>query len=285
MAKLRRHVVGARGSSVPKKRRNRRRKNWNGIVRPLAIVALFCEIVWALFFNPYLQISMIQVEGNQLLSVGTVVKDAHVGTRENIFIAWLKDPIVARVDRDPIVDHASETIRLPSTLVVHVIERQPYALMQASDTNFVLDKNQIPFRTVEALIPGVPVLQFEGGTLPHQIIMGRPIKAYWLSKTYELMALLADKNNLRVKTIKVDQNANLCLNRVDNLQIKLGDPDLLPLKVAIAEATVKADGGDIARRAEYIDVSSPEQPVWKPRADAAGGKNKNGTVYGRLTGR
>ncbi len=61
--------------------------------------------------------------------------------------------------------------------------------------------------------------------------------------------------------ITVDQNLNLCLNRKDNLQIRLGQPDSLPQKVALADATVSADGGALARQAAYIDVSSPQQPV------------------------
>ena len=52
------------------------------------------------------------------------------------------------------------------------------------------------------------------------------------------------------------------------MQIKLGQPDDLPQKLALAQAAVGWHGGAFARRAACIDVSSPQQPVYTLRADA-----------------
>jgi len=105
----------------------------------------------------------------------------------------------------------------------------------------------------------------------------------WLKQAYQLISLVKGSNNLAIQKITVDQSANLCLNRQDNLQIKLGQPDSLPFKVAVAQATLSADDGSIARRAAYIDLSSPDQPVWLPKSAVPNGKNADGTVSGNTS--
>ncbi|MGI4789082.1 MAG: hypothetical protein ACRYFS_09555, partial [Janthinobacterium lividum] len=85
---------------------------------------------------------------------------------------------------------------------------------------------------------------------------------------YRLLTLTQADPNLDGTKIVVDQNLNLCLNRKNRPQIRLGQPDALPWKMALADAALSAYGGALSQRASYIDVSCPQQPVWRPRTSA-----------------
>jgi cell division septal protein FtsQ len=211
------------------------------------------------------------VEGAQTLSPMQAFTEAHVPARTNIFWMMLHQPFVRRLQADPVVSHASRSMELPNTLVLRVAERQPVATLALDHQYWLLDAQGVPFRLLTEPYPGVPMVAPQSDVIQGQalsadtISLGKPVKAVWLRQTYSLMALIATDQKLAAAKIKVDQNGNLCLNRKDNLQIFLGQADALPEKVALAQAAIAADGGVIARRASYIDVSCPQQPVWMPR--------------------
>ncbi len=250
----------------PKKRHNRKRRNWHPIIRRVCALMLLAEIAYLLLGNPYLRVTHVRIDGLQTLPPQQVFAEARVPAHTNIFL-MLAQRFSRRLTQDPVIDSVKPSIELPRTLVLTVTERQPYAIMTAQDQYWVLDKKGIPFRTLDAPPPNVPLLQLQDAA-PDQIVLGKPLQMPWLHDAYTLLALISDRKNMEVAKIKVDQNANLCLNRKDNLQIKLGQPDGLPQKVALAQATLSWQGGAIARRAAYIDVSCPDQPVWMPRKDA-----------------
>lgn len=258
------HTRTAAGAP-PKARRNRKRRDWNKTIRRFCVVALLAELAVALLANPFLCVSKVRVDGAQTVAMQDVFRQARVPERTNIFVMALREPFARRLEANPVVESAARTIELPDTLILTVRERQPYAALAVNGTYWVLDKNGIPFRQCETPPPGLPVIQAPNLADANAIILGRRLTAAWLPDAYVLLALLNGKKNLEAATIKVDQNFNLCLNRDDNLQIRLGQPEELPHKVALAQAAVEADDGNLARSAAYIDVSCPEQPAWMPR--------------------
>lgn len=262
------------------RRRPRRHRNWNRILCRVCAVALLAEIGWALFFNPYLRVTKVRIEGAQTLPSERVFAEARVPDGANIFWMALHQPFVRRLQADPVVDHAGRSIQLPDTLVLRVRERQPFATLAAGEQFWLLDAHGVPFRTLTAPAPGLPLVSARGDAVlnvpltPEGVVLGRPLRGEWLKETFKLIALVAKHRDLEAAKIEVDKNANLRLNRGDNLQILLGQPEALALKVALAQAVVTADGGDLAHRAAYIDVSCPEQPVWKPRSEARTGRSE-----------
>lgn len=256
------------------KKRPRRRRDWGKGLRRVCVLALLAEAGWALFFNPYLRVTKVRVEGAQTLAPERIYAEARVPNATNIFWMALRQPFVRCMDADPVVDHSTRRIRLPDTLILRVWERQPYATLAAGGQYWLLDAHGVPYRSLDAPYPDRPLLALQDNEVdgiqvtPETVILGRPLRGAWLRQTYALIALLERRHDLAATKITVDKNANLGLNRNDNLQILLGQPEALAQKVALAQAAVTADGGDLARRAAYIDVSSPEQPVWKPRTDS-----------------
>ena len=216
-----------------------------------------------LFANPALHVTKVRVDGAQTLTTEQVFQEARVPNRTNIFL-MLRQPFARRLAQDPVVDHARFSVRLPNLLVLTVSERRPRAILAASGRFWLLDTQGVPYRELERPLPALPVVQAAGAALPDEVALGRPLRVLWLPDAYRLLSLVESRPTLAGTKIIVDQNGNLCLNRKD-LQIRLGQPDSLPRKVVLAEAALSAQGGAVAARAAYIDVSCLQQPVWMPR--------------------
>ena len=253
------------GIAPPRRRSNRKRRSWHRPIRNACCAIAAVELLVFLFAGPAFRIDKLRIEGVQTLTTQQVFAEARVGTHCNLLLAAIHAPFTRRLAKDPVIDRVTRSVILPHTLVIHVTERQRYVTLFADGKFWLVDRTGVPYRNVESRVPGVPVLEFEGAIAPNTIQLGQVIKADWFQQAYKLMALLPDKNNLRATTIKVDQNANLCLNRDDNLQINIGQPDKLSEKLALAQATLSAAGNDAGQRIAYIDVSSPNQPALMPR--------------------
>ncbi len=251
---------------------NRRRRNWN---RTLQVFAVFLALgdLAALAFAPGLRVTKVRVEGTKTLTPQQVFEEAQVPNYTSIF--WmLRQPFARRLAADPVIDHAERSVRLPNTLVLSITERRPFAVLSATangDTAngekqfWLLDPKGIPYRQVERPLPPLPVIEAAGTALPDPVTLGRPLGAIWLPDAYRLLALTQTDPKLSGAKIAVDQNLNLCLNRKDMPQIRLGQSNALPWKMALTEAALSAYGGALSQRAAYIDVSCPQQPVWRPR--------------------
>lgn len=263
-----------------KKRANRRKRNWNRGLKQFALGLFLAEVGVLLFANPALRVTQVRVEGMQTLTSDQIFQEAQVPNRTNIF--WmLRQPIAKRLESDPVIDHAARSIELPNRLVLTVTERQPRAVLAGGGQFWLLDNKGVPYRQLDKPLPHVPIVQVAAAVLPDEVTLGKPLHYIWLTDAYRLLALLEKSPDLSVAKITVDQNLNLCLNRKDNLQIRLGQPDSLPQKMAQVDEIVAADSGALARQAAYIDVSSPLQPVYMPRKDTGRpGRNQsehNGT--------
>ncbi len=264
-----------RGQKTARPPANRRRRSWN---RALQILAVFLALgdLTALAFAPGLRVTRVRVDGTQTLTPSQVFDEAQVPNRTNIF--WmLRQPFARRLAADPVVDHAERSVRLPNLLVLTVAERQPYAVLEAATDSgrqfWLLDRRGVPYRTLDSPPAHLPVIDAAQAALPADVVLGRPLAVAWLPEAYHLLALARGDRALDGAKIAVDQNLNLCLNRKDMPQIRLGQSDSLPWKMALADAALSAYGGALSHRAAYIDVSCPQQPVWRPRAAPNADKN------------
>ncbi len=258
-----------------RRQNNRRRRNWNRTLQVLAVFLALGDLA-ALAFAPGLRVTKVRVDGAQTLTPQQVFEEAQVPNHTNLL--WmLRQPLTKRLAADPVIDHAERSVRPPNLLVLTVAERQPYAVLAATQSGlrqfWLLDHKGIPYRQLDSSPAHLPVIDAAEAALPHAVVLGRPLEAKWLPEAYHLLALARTDPHLSGAKIAVDQNLNLCLNRKDMPQIRLGQSEALPWKIELADAALSAYGGALSRRAAYIDVSCPQQPVWRPRAaanDAAG---------------
>ncbi len=247
-----------------KRRPARRPRNRNRALKFVALGLFLAEAGALLFANPALRVTRVRVDGAQTLTPAQVFAEARVPARTNTF--WmLRQPLARRLEADPVVESAARSIRLPNLLVLTIKERQPHLVLATRGHLWLLDPGDVPYRALGHPLPGVPLVQATGAALPDGVTLGHPLVAPWMADVNRLLVLLQTAPGLGGEKIVVDQNLNLCLNRKDKPQIRLGQPDSLPRKVALAAAAVSAYGGALARRAAYIDVSCPQGMVWHPR--------------------
>jgi len=252
---------------APKKRTNRRRPNWNRSLKFVAVALALGIVAALLFWNPALYVTRVRVDGAQTLMTQQVFAEARVPKRTNIF--WmLRQPFTRRLALNPVIDHASRSIHLPNLLVLTVAERQPRVILAAQGQFWLMDGKGVPYQQIDRPLPPLPIVQVSARVMPDDLALGKPLRAVWLPDAYRLLALVQAIPDLDGAKITVDQNLNLCLNSKDNLQIRLGQSDFLPQKVALADAAMSADGGALAREAAFLDVSSLQQPVYKPRPNS-----------------
>lgn len=264
---------------------NTKMSNSNGIPIFVACFMLVSAGLIYLLFAPQFRIKSVRVEGEQTVSPASIIAAAQVPMGSNVFRTLLSRQIPRRVIADPRIASVSVRPIVPHTLLIRVVERQPFAVFAANGNHWLIDKDRIPYQLISktAVNPGLTVIAYTSVLPAGEPVLGQPMPETWLEQAYQLMALVKRTNYLPTQKITVDQSANLCLNRQDNLQIKMGQADSLPFKVAVAQATLSADDGSIARRAAYIDLSSPDQPVWLPKSAVPNGKNEDGTVSGNTS--
>ncbi len=257
-------VSAKRHGRTPQRKANRRRRNWN---RTLQILAVFLALgdLAALALAPGLHVTKVRVLGAHTLTPQQVFAEARVPNSTNVL--WmLRQPLTNRLAADPIVDHAERTVRLPDTLILTVTERRPYATLASGGQYWLLDRKGVPYQRFDAPLAGLPVISADPAALPAAFALGKPLSVVWLPDAYRLLALTRSDPVWRGAKIAVDQNLNLCLNNRGKPQVRLGQADSLRWKMALANAALSAYGGALSARAAYLDVSCPQQPVWRPRA-------------------
>ena len=248
----------------PSPQANRRRRDWNRTFQLFAVCLAVADVT-ALAFAPGLHVTRVRVDGAQTLTPQQVFDEAQVPNRTNL-VWMLRQPFAKRLAADPVIDHAERSVRLPNLLILTVTERQPFAVLAGDGQFWLLDPKGVPYRQLDKPLPDLPVIEAATLALPADVALGRPLAAEWLPDAYRLLALTRTDPDFRRSKIAVDQNLNLCLNRKNRPQIRLGQADSLPWKMALADAALSAYGGALSQRAGYIDVSCPQQPVWRPRA-------------------
>ena len=257
-------AAAKRHGRTPRRKANRPRRDWNRTLQIFAALLALGDLV-ALAFAPGLHVTKVRVLGTQTLTPQQVFDEARVPNDTNVL--WmLRQPLTRRLAADPVIDHAGRTVRLPDTLILTVTERQPYAVLASGGQCWLLDRKGVPYRQLDAPLPGLPVIEADPAALPADVSLGRPLQAVWLPDAYRLLALAHSDPDWAGAKIAVDQNLNLCLNNRGKPQVRLGQADSLPWKMALADAALSAYGGALSQRAAYIDVSCPQQPVWRPRA-------------------
>jgi len=147
-------TIKSRGFIPAPKRRTHRRapRDWgriNRALRGIAFVGLAVELGLILFANPYLRVTKVRVDGAQTLTPAQVYAEAHVPPRANIFRLALREPFARRLERDPLVDHASRRIQLPDMLILTVTERQPFATLAAGGQYWLLDRKGVPYQSLD----------------------------------------------------------------------------------------------------------------------------------------
>lgn len=239
------------------------RRGWR-VCKSLLIMALLAEIGLALWTSPALSVKHVYVEGIVLTRPEQVVSGSRIRNGSSWFFL-LTSRIVHQLQGLPTVAEAVVSRGLPGRVYVRVFERQPVALLSTADGSYWVDSRGVPFwKTRQAGI--LPVIRVDA---PLAVEMGRVVNNKSVQTALEILDRYVPEYQLPVAQIVVDREGNLCLNMRRGLpQVRIGDSAELPQKMLrTAELWTQPQ---IVQRAEYLDVSCVDKPVWKPRAKEKG---------------
>lgn len=240
-------------------RRNKRRRRAPLLLWLLAILTI--EIVAVGLKDPRFNLKRIEVRGGETLAEEQVVRRCGLRPGINLFRLHLEDAR-QRLLSVPAVADATLHRRLPDRVVIRVRERQPMACVAAKNSRFTIDAEGVAFRKDAKPPRGLPLV---AGLEAEPLRLGARVD---LEKTRALRAFVeaaAAHPRRGVPRVSIDQNANLCFNSAElGYQVRLGPAVQLKEKLALL-AALERSLPDIRERCEYIDLSCPEAPAWKPR--------------------
>ncbi len=251
----------------------RRRILWAfGAASTITIIAL-------LVFSPWFYVRSIS-----LIGLGQLTQD-EIRTATILSVVPEKTSIVLapthkleqQLRRLPFVANAFVTRRLPATLIITIVPRKPIATLETGSTLWELDRDGIPIRRArpELVLPTISAASNEAVTAGMQVMddgIAGGIKAF---------KLCGNSRVIGFSKIDVDPNADLCLNMNDGVVIRLGQPEELQVKLALAER-IYEERPDIAAEVEAIDLRYPDAPACTPRkgrvsTDNSGSKSRRPT--------
>jgi cell division protein FtsQ len=120
------------------------------------IVLALTTLVWAALFSPLLQVKTVEVMGARRTGKATVASAARVGAGDNL-LRVSTSRIEERVEELPWVLNARVTRKLPNTLRVKVVERDPALVLSIGAARWTIDSSGRVLEVGEAR-KGLPVL-------------------------------------------------------------------------------------------------------------------------------
>lgn len=146
-------VISAR-RQFRSRRRIRRRRTARPVAVLLAVAVLVTGGVWVALNSSLVEVREVTVDGTSRLSVGEVLHAADVRRGESLFRL---DPgaIAARVARLRPVAHVEVSRRWPHGVVIHVVERVPFAVVRGASGAVLLDRSGMAFAAVTTAPAGL----------------------------------------------------------------------------------------------------------------------------------
>ncbi|HEV7167959.1 MAG TPA: FtsQ-type POTRA domain-containing protein [Micrococcaceae bacterium] len=231
-----------------------RRRLWITLASLAAAVAL---VVAAVVYSPLLALKTITVDGNKL-ATGTAVQAA---------LAPLKNRPLPQVDQGqvarllaPLQQIRSVTVeaRPPSTLLVHVVEREPVALLKSGEQYIMVDPEGVQLGTT-ADPAAVPLPIIDGGTAA---IGNATFKAMT-----DVLAALPPSILAKLQHASASSPDAVELTLNDGKSIIWGNASDRELKAKVVQALLTAPppvqqpGKPAPAPVQVYDVSAPRHPV------------------------
>lgn len=128
---------------INRKKKVRKKKNY--LLRFLVFVAIVAAAA-AFLSSGFFDVKTIEVEGNHYYKDNEVINLAGAKTGVNLFWGIGAGDLKDNLSKDPYFAEVKVKRKLPSTLVINVVERQQIAAIEYADQYVVIDKEGIMLR-------------------------------------------------------------------------------------------------------------------------------------------
>lgn len=264
-ARLRRGAAGLEFRTPrPPRRFTGKRLRLRRILRMLILllfIGLLGEAIFALYHSPRFNLIAVEIQGAGPISE-KLIRAKAPAPGLNLF-ALSEEAIAQNIQRGKSYSFLQKVEikrRPPGILVIRVQERRAVAYLKQPWGRALLDKAGVVFFSPNPLPKALPELQ---GIELEQDSLGRPLMGEKAKALQEGLAALTKSPKLKLKSLVIDDRGGLTAQLEGGVELRLGEPENLEAKVNRAEIALSGPGKQTA--AEYLDISAPEAPVWKPK--------------------
>lgn len=145
-----------------KKRKERKKLRVTFLLVVVAIAA------FAFTFTDFFAITSIEVQGNSYFAQEEIINMAHAAPGSNIIYRSGKKSIISYLEANPYIKKVAVSRKLPSTLVIKVVEREQVAAIVYDDDYLILDAEGVLLRKTKtepklSILEGIKVKKIKLG--------------------------------------------------------------------------------------------------------------------------
>ena len=246
---------GAKVLAFPVSSYKRRRRNI--LLAVAGIVATLALVMGVAIFSPVLAVQKVVFDGNKLVGADVLQK---------VVAPILSKPLPQGTEREvqdllaPVIQVKSARIeaRPPSTLLVHIVERVPVALIKSGDAYLLVDQDGVELgSTTDLEAAALPLI--DGGKAAIGQDTFRAITAVLANLPQPIVAQLANASAKSPDAVE--------LKLTDGRTVIWGNASDMELKAEVLTALLTAPpptpepGKPVPAPAQVFDVSAPRHPV------------------------
>ena len=164
----------------------------------------------------------------------------------------------------PWVESAHVAWQAPHALNIRFTPRRPAVVVQTGERKYEVDDAGIPIRIAGAeAAKQLPRLELDKGL---EVRLGTPLHDESLLAAIKIYREAPSQPMVRIGKIIIDSAGNMCLNMMDGIQVQLGQPEDLPVKLKYLRRVYQLDS-NVASRLAAINLSVPKQPACTLKGD------------------
>jgi cell division protein FtsQ len=266
-------IRGARVHTDPRFSRRRRtiaRSRRRALVARLAAVLTVAALVWAAFWSPLLQVRAIKVTGAEHTSVRQIAEVAGVSEGHNLLLLSTGE-IARRTETLPWVRRAAVDRKLPGTVRVRIVEREPALTLSVGPRRWTLDAAGRVLQ--EGAAPGArPVL---AGIEVAHVAPGARLRSPEARGALAALRSMPRALRSRVSAVFAPTAERISLSLDTGVLVRYGAAERLDAKNSVLVAVLRrlASTGGAAATA-YVDVRVPASPAVGARLPASPGPSE-----------
>lgn len=212
-----------------------------------SLLALF-GLLLATWFTPIFAIEKIEISGLQRLKPATVMNA--VANLKGASLTLLdENQIQNRLKGFSLIESFSVVANPPHTLELHIVERQPIAIVKIGGTRYLYDPAGVQIGVAAS-----------DDRYPTVSVKGEPSKSDTYHAAIDVMLALPVELSGQVATIEANSRDNVKLTLAGNVSrsVVWGDSSQSVLKSKVLAALIKTTK---VNRSVVFDVSSPNAPT------------------------
>jgi cell division septal protein FtsQ len=203
----------------------------------------------------------VRVEHSELAPVDRLEAIAKEAVAGKFILGVNKRKTEAEAKKLPEVRDARVELGFPNKVRLIVAEYAPLSSVADGSRYFVINSEGLIFHICKNPVEDLPVIRTPKPLTPRPV-RGEKVKDKTVKIGMDIIAA-SNREEVPLSEVRFDSNGNICLNMKCNVPVKFGNAEDIDLKMEILSSFMNKYSGE-AKNAEYIDVSCPSGPVWKP---------------------